>query len=114
MICDNFFENADYFTSDFLKQCKHNANVPNFLLKYTNNIIKQIALEGGFYLQVLIIRHYIMKSKFKKQAFFEKKDQNNYSAMNNQNEDENYMGSDFSKTKTIHIQVNQLNGPKRK
>ena len=39
---DSFFENANYFISDFLKQCKQNENDLPFLFKYTKNIIKKI------------------------------------------------------------------------
>ena len=54
------FEKYDYFTTDFLQQCKRNANIPQFLLKKTNNILKEIDLKDGLYSQVVIIWHYII------------------------------------------------------
>ena len=39
VIHDNFFENVDNFTSDFLKTFIQFANVMQFLLKDTNNKI---------------------------------------------------------------------------
>ena len=40
MIDDLFPEKRDYCTDEFLQQCKRNANIPQFLLKETKNIIK--------------------------------------------------------------------------
>ena len=40
---------ADHFTSDFLKQCKKNSNVPQDISKDTKNIIKQFSLGDVLY-----------------------------------------------------------------
>ena len=66
MIDDILFGKTDYFTSDFLKECKNNPNVPQGLLKDTKSIIKQISLEGGLYSQALKIRRSIQNTKFTK------------------------------------------------
>ena len=46
-IHDNLSEKADYFTSDFLKKCKNNPNVPQFILKDTNIITKKLPRKVG-------------------------------------------------------------------
>ena len=96
---ETFFKNADYITSDFLNQCKHNPNVKQFIFNEINNNIKEIDLEVILYLQVVMIRRYIMNTKVIKEAFVEDKDQKNESATNYQNEDENYMDSALFKDK---------------
>ena len=93
MVHEDFFENSDYFTSDFLKQCKQNENFPQFLLKYIKDIIKQIYLVGRLYSQVVMIRGFVLKTKVAKEDFVKDEYQNNDSAMNTQNEYENYMYS---------------------
>ena len=44
VIHNNFFENADCFTYNFLKLYKQNPNVLLFLFKNTKNIMEQISL----------------------------------------------------------------------
>ena len=52
MIYEISFRKYNYFTSDFIKQCKQNPNFPQLILKETKNIIKinlslrQILLKG--------------------------------------------------------------------
>ena len=77
VIRDNLFETTEYFTSDILTQCKHNSNIPQFLLKYTNNLII-FFLKCGLYSQVLMIRGSIIRKKFTKEVLVEDRDHNNY------------------------------------
>ena len=67
---------TDYFTSDFIKQCKQNPNVPQDISKDTQFIIKH-SHEGGLYSQVVRIYHYIQKTKDTKEPFAEEEDHNN-------------------------------------
>ena len=80
---------TDYFTSDFLRQCKHNPNILQEISKDTKNIIKQIYLEGELYSQIAKIYHYIQKTKVTKENLVKEKYQNNENENNTQNEDEN-------------------------
>ena len=93
-----FILNAYYFTSYYQKKCKHNPNVPKFLLKYTNNIIK-IALKGGLFSQVVMIQSSIQKTKLTEEASVEDEDPNNESEINTQNEDINDIDSPSVKDK---------------
>ena len=86
VIHDNLFETTEYFTSDILTQCKHNSNIPQFLLKYTNNLII-FFLKCGLYSQVLMIRRYILKTKVMNQDLVKDEDWNNNIKINTQNED---------------------------
>ena len=68
---------TDDFTSDFLKKCRHNPNVPQGLSKDTKNVIKQIAPERGLYSQVLNIRRSIQKTGVVKEPLVEDENHNN-------------------------------------
>ena len=85
---DNSLLNDDYFTKAFIQQCKRNANISQFIKKITKNIIKEIALEGGLYPQVVMIRCYILKTKVTKEDFVEQKENNNESFNNSRNKDD--------------------------
>ena len=84
-------------THNLSKQCKRNAIIPHFLLKETKNIIRKNSLKGGLYSKVVMIQRSILNTKFTKRAYAEYKDQNNESAMNDQNKDEN--DKDFASVK---------------
>ena len=86
---DNILKESYYFTTEIIQQCKRNANIPPFITKYNNNIIKGIALKFGLYSQVVIIHSFILKTKITKKASVKDKYNNNESAMNSQNEDDN-------------------------
>ena len=95
------FEKSDYFTTYFLQQCKRNAKILQFLLKQTNIIIKEIALKGGLYSQVVIIWSSIMKTKFTKEVLIKGKYHKNESAINDQNEDESDKYCSLINTNTL-------------
>ena len=48
-----YYLKNDYFTSDFLKKCKQNPNIPQDISKETRYIIKQSALKGVLYFRRL-------------------------------------------------------------
>ena len=70
MIHKNFVLNEDYVTSDFIEQCINNANVPQFLLKDTNNIMYGISLKSELYARAVMVGRYILKIKVTKEALF--------------------------------------------
>ena len=82
MIDISSFEKADYFTNEFLQQCKQNANIPQFLTRETKNIIKEMALVGRLYSQVLMIRRSIINTKVTKEALVKYKENNDNISMN--------------------------------
>ena len=88
------FEKYDYFTNRFLQQCKRNSHIPQFLTRENNNTRREIALGGGLYSQVVVIRLYILKTKATKETLVKDKENNNNSYMNYQIEDGNYNNCD--------------------
>ena len=44
MIDGIFSQKTDYFTSEFLKQCEHNPNVPQDISRETKYLIKNCSL----------------------------------------------------------------------
>ena len=75
---------SDYFTDEFIKQWKRNANIPRCLKSETEKITKEIALEGGLYSQVVMIRISIMNIKFTEEASFKDKEKNIKISINSQ------------------------------
>ena len=47
-IDDLFTEKVDYFTDEFLQQCKWNANIPQFMQSNTKNIINKFLLKEDY------------------------------------------------------------------
>ena len=87
----------DNFTSDFLKQCKQNPDVPKDISKDSKYIIKRVDLKGRLYSQVVRIRRCIQNNEFNKKPLVEDEDHNNYNEMNTKKKDGNYMYIDLVK-----------------
>ena len=84
VIDDLLFEKGDYFTDEILKYCKQNANITRCIPSETKKIIKAIAIEGGLYLQVVMIHCPIIKIKGMTEDSAKKKYKNNESSTNSQ------------------------------
>ena len=75
---------SDYFTDEFIKKWKRNANISRCLKSETEKITKEIALEGGLYSQVVMIHISIMTIKFTEEASFKDKEKNIKISINSQ------------------------------
>ena len=61
MIDDLSITTCNYFTSEFQQKCKRNTNITHSILSDAKRKIKAISIEGGLYLQIVMIRNSIVK-----------------------------------------------------